>query len=399
MIMEPGNSVIAEITHQIAEFSVLARLTHWSRARGLVLAVSGNVSKHKINWRLTVAAGDTSETDKGQTKPHLADAAQNASPGDAFRKEYLAQNGPPSADKGAAATDCNPFYKHTQNAADLSVSVFDECFAGQTKKNGDSRKISVPMLRELEGFNTKGEITHEEITTQGKTKESQLLNVYMHNKDSVLKIQARGEIEAPGTDPLAKPDPSDPTHAVSQIKETGTAFFISKDGLMATDYHCVEDGPNNVWVTMPDGTQRKGTVVDKDLKQDLALVKLQLNPGEEVQPVQLGDSKKFLAGERMVSMGKAWGKDETSMSVVRYQGLDHQDSIGLDPNVGNINPRRSILRTDGLVVPGDSGGPIFRADGTVAMMNVYSNVQNRMWGIPVERLQELVNHYERTKGK
>ena len=337
---------------------------------------------------ITVSIGDRQEPDKTH-KTGTAPPEQEA-PGVARPNE--GSGSAPVADAAA----CKDVYKHPQNAADLSVKIYDECFRGQYKDNGKPRMLPVPLLNELYGLNKKGEVTIEDWSTALRTKDSKTLDVFMHARDSILTIEARGKPHEGDKNPGDSPDPSDPSKSKSEIKDQGTAFFVSKDGLMATDYHCVENGKDNLWITMPDGTQRKGKLVAQDEKQDLALVKVDLLPGEEVNALPLGNSTRFQADERLASIGKAWGKGVTVLSPAQYEGLSNQRNIEtLDPAVIAENPGRTLIRTDSLVVPGDSGGPIMRLDGTVAALNVYSNSVDRMYGIPVERLKELISSYER----
>jgi len=282
----------------------------------------------------------------------------------------------------APATDvpCNDLYKKPQDAADLSLKVFNECFYGQTDKTGRSRELIVPTSRTLEGMNKDAVVTRESITTLGKTGDSRMLNIYMNNKDSILQVTS----ENPGESP-----------------SKGTGFFVSKDGLFATDYHCIEnlkpDANGELTLTMPDGTKRAAKVVALDKGADLALLKIDRNPGEEFKPLPLGNSTEFQAGERLAAIGKAWGNDLTVLNPARFRGMVNQANIPFDVQPPYVNQNRTLMVTDSLVAKGNSGGPALRLDGTVAGLIVYSNISNKMYFTPVERLKELIAKYEKSK--
>ena len=54
----------------------------------------------------------------------------------------------------------------------------------------------------------------------------------------------------------------------------GTGFFISADGLIATNKHVVEDQTATYWVIMNDGRKLKAKVLALDPLQDLAILKI-----------------------------------------------------------------------------------------------------------------------------
>lgn len=292
--------------------------------------------------------------------------------------DFIAQMNAVPAQKQTTDQTCAPLYKHSQKAESLSTKLFDECFKGQVDAQGRARKLDVPLLRDEELHNKPGQIGREKITTTNETKDSKMLNVYMHAKDSVLGVEARG-----GDD---------------KVKAKGTAFIVKDNGLLATDYHCIEDGNrDNLYITMGDGTKRKATVVGEDRGADLALLKIQPQPGDNLKALPLGNSEAFQANERLPAIGNAWDKGINALSPAKYSGLDHQYDLNMKEQPAYVNWNRSLVRTDASVAPGQSGGPMLRLDGSVAAVVGYSDVSTRLWGTPVERLKELMRKVEKSQ--
>lgn len=134
---------------------------------------------------------------------------------------------------------------------------------------------------------------------------------------------------------------------------SGSGFFISEDGYVLTNRHVVGDA-KFVKVKLPTGRELVGEVLRSDKVRDVALVKTE---AIEVQALALrGDDINI--GEDVYALGSPLGeKFSTSLThgiLSGYRTLDEQ----------------RFLQSDVAILPGNSGGPLLDAKGTVVGMTV-----------------------------
>jgi serine protease Do len=135
----------------------------------------------------------------------------------------------------------------------------------------------------------------------------------------------------------------------------GSGFFISADGYIVTNDHVV-DHATMVTVTMDDGRSLDATVVGKDAKTDLALLKV-----KEQGSYPYVNLAKIAprVGDWVVAIGNPFGLGGTATAgIVSARGRD----IG-------VSPYDDFLQIDAPVNKGNSGGPTFNANGEVVGVN------------------------------
>ena len=159
-------------------------------------------------------------------------------------------------------------------------------------------------------------------------------------------------------------------HTPGLPTSTGTGFFVTKDGVIATNRHVVQSaaGPNpatTLYVGVPSAADPdvldyfKGQVVYCAPTQDtldFALVKIAARPGyQSFRPLPLSTAKLDL-GAPAAAIGFPFAK---------------VDNPVLSFNKGNISASRVVIedrpyyQTDAAVNPGNSGGPLVNTDGQV----------------------------------
>ena len=141
-----------------------------------------------------------------------------------------------------------------------------------------------------------------------------------------------------------------------EITGLGTGFIIEKDGYIVTNAHVV-DGAQSVKVTFSDGTSEDAKVIGEDKATDIALIKVKTD--KDLTTVGFGDSDKVQVGEPVVAIGNPFGLG-TSVSA----GI--VSALGRDLNSG---PFDNYIQTDAAINKGNSGGPLFDAEGKVIGMN------------------------------
>jgi serine protease Do len=141
----------------------------------------------------------------------------------------------------------------------------------------------------------------------------------------------------------------------------GSGFFISADGYVVTNNHVVQNG-KDITVVLSDATELKATLVGRDQKTDLALLKVKT--AKPMPYVAFGDSDKLRVGDWVLAVGNPFGLGGTVTSgIVSARGRE----IG-------AGPYDDFLQIDASINRGNSGGPTFDIHGNVVGVNtaIYS---------------------------
>ena len=136
----------------------------------------------------------------------------------------------------------------------------------------------------------------------------------------------------------------------------GSGFIIDPRGFIVTNNHVIADA-DEVNVILSDDTRHEATVIGRDPKTDLALLKIET--GRELRAVAWGDSRQSRVGEWVVAIGNPFG---LGGSVTAGIISARQRNI-------NAGPYDSFLQTDASINRGNSGGPLFNMDGEVIGVN------------------------------
>lgn len=152
----------------------------------------------------------------------------------------------------------------------------------------------------------------------------------------------------------------------------GTGFVLSKDGHIATNQHVI-DGADDISVNLNDGRKFKAEVVGQDYEMDLAILKVEA--GDDLIPLQIGDSDELRVGEWVIAIGNPYGLDHTvTAGVVSAKGRPMQ-----------IENRvyKDLIQTDAAINPGNSGGPLLNTNGQVVGINTAVNAEAQGIGFAI----------------
>jgi len=141
----------------------------------------------------------------------------------------------------------------------------------------------------------------------------------------------------------------------------GSGFVYSKEGHIITNQHVVKDS-TKVTVTFLDGESFIGDVIGIDRDLDIAVVKVNSENPERLQPLIIGDSSKLTVGERITAIGNPFG-----LSGSMTSGIVSQMGRLLPQETGYSIP--DVIQTDAAINPGNSGGPLFNMNGEVVGIN------------------------------
>jgi serine protease Do len=167
----------------------------------------------------------------------------------------------------------------------------------------------------------------------------------------------------------------------------GSGFLISSDGLVLTNAHVV-DGAKEVSVKLSDHREFKAKVLGADRSSDIAVLKID---GHDFPAVRLGDSDQLGVGDYVLAIGEPFGLEETATAgIVSAKGRSL-------PGDGYV----PFIQTDAAVNPGNSGGPLFAANGSVVGINaqIYSNsggYQGVSFAIPINLAVQIKDQIVKT---
>lgn len=149
---------------------------------------------------------------------------------------------------------------------------------------------------------------------------------------------------------------------------SGTGFIISKDGLILTNRHVVEHGKSFL-VLINGKKQRSAEVVVMDTQQDLALIRVKADQGEELPIVQLAAADSPGDGAACTVMGYPL-IDRLGAAIKITRGVVSSSSATFADGPDVV--------IDAKVNPGNSGGPILDKNGNVMGIVSMKTVGNGM---------------------
>lgn len=196
--------------------------------------------------------------------------------------------------------------------------------------------------------------------------------------DGLPSISAPVQVVTPNRTSLlvaaANPDQTCKLKAAAVVtiyagSEIGSGSIISPDGMVITNHHVVKQivssrGSKPIYVKLADGDRFTGKLVKTDTKNDLALVKL--NAQQSFPTVPLANLDSVQPGQPVCAIGSPFGRPG-----VLTQGT-------LQGTRGNGD-----LRSNVLLKPGNSGGPLLNARGELIGVNksILEDASGRNTGI------------------
>ena len=167
-----------------------------------------------------------------------------------------------------------------------------------------------------------------------------------------------------------------------RMQGMGSGFIIDKDGYIVTNDHVVR-GAEKILVTLKDEEQYEATLIGRDRKTDLALIKIEAD--RDLPFVPFGDSDAVRVGDWVVAVGNPFGLDHTvTAGIISARGRA----------IGN-GPYDDFLQIDAPINKGNSGGPTFNLRGEVIGVNtaIFSPTGGSVgigFAIPSSLAQEVI---------
>jgi serine protease Do len=138
-------------------------------------------------------------------------------------------------------------------------------------------------------------------------------------------------------------------------RSAGSGFVINREGYIVTNSHVVENA-NTIVVKLSDGRELPATIVGRDPKTDIALLKVD---AKDLPVIGLGDSSALQVGEPVMAIGNPFGLEQTVTTGI----------VSATGRVLGAGPYDDFVQTDASVNPGNSGGPLINARGQVVGIN------------------------------
>ncbi len=144
------------------------------------------------------------------------------------------------------------------------------------------------------------------------------------------------------------------------FRSLGSGFILSEDGYIATNNHVVEKSENVIVRLLDDPNDYRADVIARDLKTDLALIKIK--PHNALKVVVFGDSDKVEVGEWVLAIGNQFQLGQTVTAGIVSAKSRRVATRG-------SGPYDAFIQTDASINPGSSGGPLFNTKGEVIGIN------------------------------
>ncbi|HDZ90168.1 MAG TPA: trypsin-like serine protease [Deltaproteobacteria bacterium] len=164
----------------------------------------------------------------------------------------------------------------------------------------------------------------------------------------------------------------------------GSGFVIDRRGYIMTNNHVVANA-QKIIVTMSGGKKVRATLVGRDPRSDLAVIKI---PSGDVDRVaRLGDSDSVRPGQKAIAIGNPFGLSHTLTTGIvsaLNRSIRSEDGNQID----------DLIQTDAAINPGNSGGPLLNSNGDVigintAIFSLSGGYQGIGFAIPINMAKQV----------
>jgi S1-C subfamily serine protease len=162
----------------------------------------------------------------------------------------------------------------------------------------------------------------------------------------------------------------------------GTGIILTSDGEILTNNHVV-DGATTITVTIAStGKTYTADVVGTDATNDIAVLQLQGASGLKTAKT---DTSEVAVADAVTAVGNAGGTGSLSQASGTVTAID-QTITAAGETGSDSETLTGLIETDADVVSGDSGGPLYDADGEVVGIDTAASsgsAQTTGYAIPI----------------
>lgn len=181
----------------------------------------------------------------------------------------------------------------------------------------------------------------------------------------------------------------------NQVGGQGSGVVLDDSGLVITNWHVIapvllaqqRNVDARVAVRLRDGRKRDARILSSSPKRDLALLQMDLDDNEQVQPIEIGVSSDMMIGETVIAIGNPQGHANTVTSgVLSATGR----SIQVRAPDGIVREYTDLLQTDAAINQGNSGGALLDITGRLVGINnaMAAGAENIGFAIPMDVVRE-----------
>lgn len=174
----------------------------------------------------------------------------------------------------------------------------------------------------------------------------------------------------------------------------GTGMVVTSSGEVLTNNHVIE-GSTDITVKVGSRSQTyPAKVIGNDETDDVAL--LQIQGASDLPTVKLGNSSRVTIGQPVVAIGNALnlpGPPKVTQGTITAVGR----SISVRDGLGHSEQLSNLIQTDAPLQPGNSGGPLIDANGSVIGMNTANSGETAStigFAIPIDAANAIVQEIQ-----
>ena len=168
------------------------------------------------------------------------------------------------------------------------------------------------------------------------------------------------------------------------LSDQGSGIVVDAEGYILTNSHVISGG-EDITVTLSDGRRKPAVIVGVDSLTDLAILKVHAS---DLIAITWGDSDACKVGSPVWAVGSPFGLDRTvTFGIIS----------GKHRTVRSSTQWQDFMQSDVAVNPGNSGGPLVDARGTLVGVNtaiVGDTYQGVSFSVPSNTAKKI---YERLR--
>jgi S1-C subfamily serine protease len=167
----------------------------------------------------------------------------------------------------------------------------------------------------------------------------------------------------------------------------GSGFVMDARGYILTNNHVIENA-QAIEVTLGDGLRFPAKLVGTDVRDDVALIKI--DPGDhKLTALPIGDSSTLQVGQHVLAIGNPFGFQSTLTTGV-------VSALGRTVQTSEESFIDGAIQTDAAINRGNSGGPLLDSHGEViginsAMYSTSGTTAGIGFAIPINTAKRIAN--------
>ena len=172
----------------------------------------------------------------------------------------------------------------------------------------------------------------------------------------------------------------------------GSGVIIDQRGYILTNEHVIDEA-DKITVKLSDGREFKAQLKGKDMRSDLAVIKID---ARDLPVAKLGDSDYIKIGQWVVAIGNPFGFVMDNPEPTVTSGVISALHRSLGQVLSRERDYSNLIQTDAAINPGNSGGPLVNLRGEVIGINVAifsttGGYQGIGFAIPVNTAKRIMN--------